>query len=336
MHISGKIKKYMRRSADELLFSRELAEKYSLRDSAVVLAAKADIQRSVRSGNLETPAMRRRLMYKHRVMSRYFAEEFGEFLRGYDFGKVLPPADPAFEDTIWVLWWQGEENAPETVKKCLASVRRCAGEHPVVLLDERNFRDYVTVPDWVMWRLSDGSISVTHVSDIIRITLLAEKGGLWLDSTILCTGSLEDAFAHPVWSIRRPGYLHLSPACGRFANYALSARGEGRRSFSIIRDLLYHYWETTERMNDYLFLDYLILLAQHADARTRELFRAIPSNNPRCDDLLINFGQAFDAEAWEEMKKDTQLFKLTWKLNFREEKQGRTTFCGMMRRGELF
>jgi hypothetical protein len=36
------------------------------------------------------------------------------------------------------------------------------------------------------------------------------------------------------------------------------------------------------------------------------------------------------------MKKDTQLFKLTWKLNFREEKQGRTTFCGMMRRGELF
>ena len=56
MHISGKIKKYMRRSADELLFSRELAEKYSLRDSAVVLAAKADIQRSVRSGNLETPA----------------------------------------------------------------------------------------------------------------------------------------------------------------------------------------------------------------------------------------------------------------------------------------
>lgn len=336
MNLSGKIKKYMRRSADELIFSGELAKKYSVRDAAVVLAAKADIQRSVRLRNLETPAMKRRLMYKHKVMSRYFAKEFRTFLSGYDFGKALPAADPAAAGTIWLLWWQGEENAPWIVKTCLASVRRHAGNHPVVVLTERNFRDYVSVPDWVTERLSAGTISVTHVSDIIRISLLAEKGGVWLDATMFCTGSLEECFARPVWSTHRPGYLHLSPACGRFANYALGARGEGRRSFSIIRDLLLHYWETTERMNDYLFLDYLILLAQHADERTRELFGAIPDNNPRCDDLLICFGDAYDPEVWAAMKKDTQIFKLTWKLDYKDRKKGKTTFCGMMRRGELY
>lgn len=335
MQYAGKIKKYLRRSADELIFSTELAKKYSLRDAAVVLAAKVDIQKSVRCKNLETPAMKRRLMYKHKVMSRYFREEFREFIRRYDFEKEIPEADPADADTIWLLWWQGEENAPAIVRTCIESVRRHAGSHPVVVLSEKNFRDYVSVPDWVTERLHAGKISITHVSDIIRISLLAEKGGLWLDATMFCTGSLANGFAYPIWSTHRPDYLHLSPACGRFANYALRAGGEGRRSFSIIRDILLHYWETTERMNDYLFLDYLILLAQRADPRTRELFKEIPDNNPRCDDLLINFGEAYDAEKWEEMKRDTQLFKLTWKLNYRDEEQGNITFCGMMRRGEL-
>ncbi len=335
MSIAGIMKKYAKRTLDELLFSRELAVKYSRRDAGVVLAAKVDIQRSVRCKNLETPAMKRRLMYKHKVMSRYFEEEFREFLRNYEFEAELPAEENEAEATIWLLWWQGEEEAPAIVKNCLASVRRAAGNHPVVVLSEKNFCDYVSVPDWVMVRLRAGTISVTHVSDIIRISLLASKGGLWLDATTLCTGSLEECFDYPVWSIRRPDYLHLSPACGRFANYALASRGEGRRAFVIIRDLLLHYWETTERMNDYLFLDYLILLAMRADRKTREYFDAIPSNNPRCDDLLNSFDEPYDDGKWTALKKDTGLFKLTWKFHYPEIKKGRLTFYGKMRRGEL-
>ncbi len=335
MNIAGKMKKYNKRVLDELLFSRELAKKYSRRDAGIVLVAKVDIQRSVRCKNLETPAMKRRLMYKHKVMSRYFEEKYGEFLRNYDFEAELPAEENDAEGTIWLLWWQGEESAPAIVKTCLASVRRAAGSHPVVVLTERNFRDYVSVPDWVTDRLRAGTISVTHVSDIIRISLLASKGGLWLDATTLCTGSLEECFRYPVWSICRPDYLHLSPACGRFANYALASRGEGRRAFVIIRDLLLHYWETTERMNDYLFLDYLILLAMRADLKTRTYFSMIPANNPRCDDLLNSFDEPFDAEKWEALKKDTGLFKLTWKFRYPERRRGQITFCGKMRRGEL-
>ncbi len=332
MHMAGKMKKYAERTLDELLFSAELAGRYSLRDAAVVLAAKADIQRSVRMKNLETPAMKRRLMYKHRVMSRYFAETFADYLRGHTFDAELPAEDPG---RIWLFWWQGEEHAPEIVKTCIASVRRHAGGHPVTVLTEENLGDYVDVPERIRERLDEGTISVTHFSDVVRISLLASRGGLWLDATTLCTGSLEDCFAHPVWSIRRPDYLHLSPACGRFANYALAASGEGRRAFAVIRDLLMHYWDVTERMNDYLFLDYLILLACRADKRTRDYFENIPANNPCCDDLLNSFGEAYDAGKWAAMKKDTGLFKLTWKLHYPDTRHGQVTFCGKMRRGEL-
>ena len=35
---------------------------------------------------------------------------------------------------IFVCWWQGEENAPEIVRICIASIKRNAQDHPVVLI----------------------------------------------------------------------------------------------------------------------------------------------------------------------------------------------------------
>ena len=35
---------------------------------------------------------------------------------------------------IWVMWWQGEENMPPIVKRCVASIRNHCGQHPVNVL----------------------------------------------------------------------------------------------------------------------------------------------------------------------------------------------------------
>lgn len=51
------------------------------------------------------------------------------------------------ERIIWTLWWQGEENAPDLVKACIASMRAHANGADVRVLDERNCASYLTLPE---------------------------------------------------------------------------------------------------------------------------------------------------------------------------------------------
>jgi len=49
----------------------------------------------------------------------------------------------------------------------------------------------VHIPDWVKAKQEAGIITRTNLSDLLRLSLLAEHGGLWLDSTFYCSGPLE-------------------------------------------------------------------------------------------------------------------------------------------------
>lgn len=89
------------------------------------------------------------------------------------------------DEPIWVFWWTGEETAPEIVKACIKSIRRNANGHRVIFLSKDNLHDYVTLPDFIEKKHNDGNIGHAHYSDIVRISLLAEYGGVWIDSTVL-------------------------------------------------------------------------------------------------------------------------------------------------------
>lgn len=54
---------------------------------------------------------------------------------------------------IWVCWWQGEKKMPDIVKVCYSSICRHADNHPVILITEKNFQEYATMPDFIMQRL---------------------------------------------------------------------------------------------------------------------------------------------------------------------------------------
>ena len=60
----------------------------------------------------------------------------------------------------------------------------------IVILCENNIKDYINLPDHIMKKYFEGKISRTHFSDILRVAILAQYGGLWLDSTVFCTDGL--------------------------------------------------------------------------------------------------------------------------------------------------
>lgn len=113
------------------------------------------------------------------------------------------------------MWLQGYGNAPDICKACLASLRRYYPEKDIVVLDNRNVSQYVTLTDYIIRKHERGMIGSAHYSDLVRLVLLTELGGTWIDSTMLCTGRkyaeyLELPFFYPMWHEGDPSSILTS------------------------------------------------------------------------------------------------------------------------------
>lgn len=324
------IKRIVHRSCEEIGATFRIARVTSWPEAINTFRAKLDIQVMSRNGYKEPPAVKKRLLRKHETVLKYLENRFGDFFESYDYDTPLPSSDPALEGKIWMCWWQGEENAPEIVRACIDSVRRNAGDHEVIVVTEENLSDYAHIPDWVLEKVSAGVMSRTHLSDLLRLSLLAEHGGLWLDATFFCAGPVAVYFDLPVWSIKRPDYLHASVACGMFANYSLGCDEGHRRVFATLRDYYLEYWRKCDELIDYLLTDYLIVLAQRHDPSIAAAFASIEPNNPRCDDLISLLDKPFEQMEWSSLKSATRLFKLSWKQEFPSQANGTESFYGAL------
>ena len=117
-------------------------------------------------------------------LNRIFKYEYFEEESYFKPKCQVPP------ETIWIMWWQGYNNAPNLVKACINSVKINNKNHNVIIITQENFKDYVMLPNFILKKFENGYISITHLSDIIRVLLLYNYGGLWIDSTVLNISSI--------------------------------------------------------------------------------------------------------------------------------------------------
>lgn len=161
---------------------------------------------------------------------------------------------------IWVCWWQGEEKMPDVVKICYRSIKKMSGKHPVVLITDYNCKDYVKLPQFIWDKYAAGVISKTHLSDILRFYLLKEYGGIWMDITNFITAEI-DTFV-PVESDFF-SYKHITSynnvSRGLWTSY-FNASGKGNIIPSYLYESLVNYWRITDKLEDYLLLDFIFKL----------------------------------------------------------------------------
>lgn len=330
------IKRIIHRSLEEIKATIKIAKYTSWIEAINTFIAKIDIQIMNRNGYRETAKIKNRLIRKHDTILKYLEKDYSNFIKNYDFENVKLENSDLYRDKVWVCWWQGIENAPIIVQRCINTIKVNAGKHEVIVITEENYKEFIELPDWIEDKKKNGIISRTHYSDLLRFAILAKYGGIWLDSTFFCTKpKIEEYFSYPIWSIKRPDYLHCSIACGYFANYSLGCKYDNRRSFAIIRDFILQYWKENDSIIDYLLTDYLIVLAQRHDKQLKIDFENIIPNNPNCDELFKVLGHAFNEEEWKNINKNTSLFKLSWKHSFPIEVDGVKTFYGKIIDNEL-
>jgi hypothetical protein len=112
-----------------------------------------------------------------------------------------------FPKKLWLMWDQGLAHAPLLVQRCVASwIERNPGWQ-VVVLDRNNLHEHLhrlDVPEATLARLN-----ATKKSNLVRLQLLAEHGGVWTDATTWCARPL-DEWLHELdtsgfFAFRNPG-----------------------------------------------------------------------------------------------------------------------------------
>ena len=217
------------------------------------------------------------------------------------------------EAPIWFFWLQGEENLPLIPKLCLQSIRKHANGHEVIVLTAANYHEYVTIPDTLLTMYRAGKIKAAHFADILRINLLAQQGGLWLDATMLVTKDLpQEIFDMPFFSIKTENKGYFVSQC-RWAVFCLGA-AKGNPLFVQLASLFEQYLTTTDLFVDYFLFDNFIDMLYQRYPVIREQIDALPMNNPRVHDMAPLLCDRVSEEEYAELTKDTYLFKLSYKL----------------------
>ena len=143
---------------------------------------------------------------------------------------------PGMKKIIWTGWFQGREAAPPLIKKCLRSWERNNPAWQFRFLDATSVERYVPVRQFIDLRRQ--SLTAASLSDIVRILLLREFGGVWVDATLFCNRPLDEwlpgvmdegffAFAAPApdrplsswFSSGRPNNYLVSTWCRRTTEY---------------------------------------------------------------------------------------------------------------------
>ena len=259
------------------------------------------------------------------------------------------------ERIIWQFWWQGADNAPSLVKKCFESVRRHARGRRVVVIDEQNISQYADIPTCIAEKHRLGAISHTHFSDYLRVKLLQEHGGVWIDATVLLTDDIPDdiltakafAFKTSLWAhsnnipspdmflttIQTAGHDRIGGGECACSNWFLSSWRDSALMV-VMSKALESYWMDAERIDDYFLFHFFLSYAVSANKFCRDEFVAMPTRiNVKPHMLLFKLLEPFDMGVWRQVRIASPIHKLTYKGNDLYDTKG--TFLEALLSGSL-
>ncbi|MBS7377471.1 MAG: hypothetical protein KIG42_05705, partial [Paludibacteraceae bacterium] len=152
---------------------------------------------------------RKAIFRRHEEIKRYIKINFSSVLNKYK-DAVYPESQSFDNRKIWVCWLQGEANMPDIVRTCYNSVKANANGREVVLITNENVEKYISIPKFIKDKVNNGKMSRTHLADYIRISLLKNYGGLWIDATVLVTDKINIDCKLPFFSIKqKPDSIHF-------------------------------------------------------------------------------------------------------------------------------
>lgn len=268
---------------------------------------------------------------KHENVKRYLLSNYEEVLNKYKSMNLTNINIISDNKIIWILWWQGIDKAPEIVKCAIKSIKKNNNKYDIVIIDRNNYSEYISLPDNIINKLNEGLMTITHFSDILRMALLSEHGGVWIDSTILCTKSLSklNIENYTFYTIKHGLYSDWHICKGLWSGFFI-ATGKNNPMICFFRDMFYKYWEKENSLICYFLIDCIIAIGYENISYIKKQIDEVPKNNSEVFQFQSMLNKKFNLKSLEELIDKCDLHKLNYKMKLRTSYENDITFYGYL------
>lgn len=276
-------------------------------------------------------------------LDKFFESKYADIISRYmnvtdNKGDTAKNIIPTSAYPIWLFWWQGESAMPDLVKTCYKYI--CKNNSNVTLLTKDNIKGYVHIPDIIYKKVASGGISYTHLSDILRLTLLAERGGMWVDVTCFNPYAIPDSakrmiFCSPHDTKKQQDRTEIVYWCdsGGWRSWNIGTCMKNMPMFLFCKDMIQAIAVNQKCMPHYFMVDCLIQYAYRKMPEVRHTIDSMPDCNTKCADLFLlyfNNNKPYDEEEYQQLIENDWMFKLTYKTIWCETINGKETFYGKL------
>jgi hypothetical protein len=218
---------------------------------------------------------------------------------------------------IWTCWFQGRQNAPELVEKCLASWESLNPGWDFRCLDAETISRYVELDKYI--DLQKQSIMAASLSDILRMLLLHEYGGVWADATVYCNQPLDEWLPLTAGT----GFFAFSrPAPDRVLSTWFIAADPGNSLLAKWAARAIKYWNGRSRSNDYFWLHHQFAELCSTDAEARTAWERVPKISADISHAVYAAMYEPAGRAAPDIDWTTPVFKLDHRLDMNSYKPG--------------
>ena len=236
--------------------------------------------------------------------------EFESLVHKYEYlikiEKNIPENSP-----IWMMWYQGIKYAPTLVLSCIQSVIVNRAKHHIYIITKNNINKFIKLPSFIIEKLKNGTFSITHFSDIVRMALLYKYGGYWIDSTYFITTPITKINKTFYTLKLEHDYIHRNPffACKWSGNFIASPKNSFIAVYGYLAFL--YYWKKYNSLIDYFLLDYVIYIAYKSSVQ----FKRVIDNTPiTCN--ILSLAKLLNDE-YNMLSFNCHINKLKWKYHYR-------------------
>lgn len=237
-------------------------------------------------------------------------------------GKTLEHKHPK---VIWWCWLQGYDAAPPIVKACYNSLMRefkgsrvqevqgLNDGYEIKIIDAENWKEYIELPDYIVKEWEKKQIPPALFSDLLRLELLIKYGGTWIDSTVLCTGNINDNhndnFLNAdlfLFQYTKQGSIPVS-----ISNWFISAHSNNE-VLMVLREMLYAYWKDYDCVLDYyIFHLFFAMISREYP----EQIAAMPYGQSQNSLVLLHhWGEKFEQKRWDKLTSQVCFHKLAFRV----------------------
>lgn len=265
------------------------------------------------------------------ISHKFFSEEerIYKYIKKYqsamksDSYKRIVISEKTKNNTIWVCWLQGMEDAPKIIKCCYESLLRYNSDKEIIVITEDNMLNYVSLPEYIISKYKNGIITRAHLSDILRTALIYQRGGLWVDSTMFFTEKIPEF----VWNEDIFLFTFLDKNIRQIASSQFIYAKAGNEILGRTLYGLYTYWKKEKNLVSYYLWHFMFSVAVESGEKTKDSWSKIPKMYAECNHVLqMCLFSDFSEVIWDYIKRVSFVHKLTYKNMKKEKLNKKNTF----------